>query len=209
MAERGGMGHNDPAHYFQLPLVHAKDVPFPTHFRYILGRDPGAKGYIRGKGIKAKEIARSGAWSLHEDESAPPLDLPFGTVLRYGQDEGRLRVDRTPAKKALVVAGTRYRRGLGTQARSLIQLRARATGRLHGACGLDDSGRGRAAVVCTILDHRERVLHQAVAKPGAAPVVFDVRVHEGWTVYLQATLAEAGDPTKAGALVDWVGLEVR
>jgi hypothetical protein len=209
MAERGGMGHNDPAHYFQLPILHAQDVPFPTHFRYILARDPGAKGYIKSKKIKAKEIARSGAWSLWEDGSAPPFELPYGTVLRYGQDRGLLRVDRTPAKKPLVVAGTRYRRGLGTQARSIIQLRPRATGRLRGACGLDDAGRGRTAVVCTILDHRERVLHRAVAKPGAAPVAFDVPVHAGWTVYFKATLAEAVDPTKAGALVDWVQLEVR
>jgi len=208
-ADRLGMLHNDHAHYFQLPLTQAKDVPFPTRLRYVLGREPDSKGYLKYKGIKAKELARAGAWSLHEDESAPPFEIPLGTILRYGQDEGALQIDRSVSKKPLSIAGTRFPRGLGTQAHALIQLHAGATGRLVGACGVDDASGSKRAAVCTILDHRERVLHEAAVQRGRAPSQFDVAVEKGHVIYLKVTMKSGRDRGKGrGAHVDWVDLAI-
>ncbi len=104
----------------------------PTRFRYVIARDPKARATSSSSASKRGRSPARVLGSLHEDRSAPPFDLPVGTVLRYGQDFGELSVDRSVAKKALVVAGTRYSRGLGTQARSLIQLRPNASGHLRG-----------------------------------------------------------------------------
>jgi hypothetical protein len=209
-AERHGMLHNDPGHYFQLPILQARDVPFPTHLRYVVSRDPGTREYLKYKKLRTKRLAKSGRWSLHEDEAAPPFDCSAGTILRYGQDYGELRVDRSASKRKLSVAGQRHERGLGTRARSLVQLSPNATGLLKGACGIDDADGAQGEAVCTILDHTERVLHQATVRPGQAAVPFSVPVREGENVYLKATTPRAVGKLADGQSthVDWVDLAI-
>jgi len=209
-AERHGMLHNDPGHYFQLPILQAQDVPFPTHLRYVVSREPGTREYLKYKKLHTTRLAQAGRWSLHEDVAAPPFSCSAGTVLRYGQDHGELRVDRCANKRRLSVAGQRYERGLGTRARSLIQLSPSASGLLRGACGIDDADGGRGGVVCTILDHTERVLYRATVRSGQAAVPFSVPVRQGENVYLKATRPSTVGKAREqdSPLVDWVDLAI-
>ena len=209
-AERHGMLHNDPGHYFQLPILQARDVPFPTHLRYVVSREPGTREYLKYKKVHTTRLAQAGRWSLHEDVAAPPFSCSAGTVLRYGQDHGELRVNRSANKRRLSVAGQRYERGLGTRSRSLIQLSPNASGLMRGACGVDDASDSRVEVVCTIVDHTERVLYSATARSGQAAVPFSVPVRQGENVYLRATRASSGGKAREqeSPFVDWVDLVI-
>ncbi len=64
-------------------------------------------------------VAAADGWALYEDQAAPPLVLPVGSVVRYGQDWGHLRLDHSVSTDQLLIAGRPYRHGLGTHAHSL------------------------------------------------------------------------------------------
>lgn len=207
--ERLGMLENDHSRYYQLPIIRAADVPFLGAYRYLVTRGPKGLSMLRKNGIKgARLLAESGGWSVYENRSAPPWDTPYGTILRWGQDWGKLQLDRAAAGDGLEIAGKSYGTGLGTHAHSLVQLRPKGTGRLKGACGVDDAATTKESIVCEVLDHRERVLHRAVAAPKAAAVSFDVPVREGENVYLKVMMEayRGGERKVAGAHVDWVDL---
>jgi|GEM_PF-1014059 len=209
-AERLGLVSDDHARFFQLPIVRARSLPFPESFRYVVSKRPGDKQLLRKQGVKGKPIAESDDWRLYEDPRAPPFELPFGMIVRYAQDWGALELDRAASKADLTIAGQRYDSGLGTHAHSLIQLRPRASGSLVGACGCDDAGEGQAEVICTVLDHQERVLHQAKVRRGAAAARFEVPVRSGESIFLQATTEQTKRNRDVhGAHVDWVELELR
>lgn len=209
--ERLGMLENDHSRYYQLPIVRAADVPFLGRYRYLITRGRHGASMMRKNGFKnAPLFAEADGWAIYEDVTAPPYDTSVGTILRYGQDWGDLRLDQGVAKGELSIAGQRYRQGLGTHAHSLIQLRPSATGSLAGSCGVDDAGTTKGRVRCTVLDHRERVLAEVVVKRGRPPAKFEVPVRQGETIYLKATMAKwkGGPRETAGAHVDWVDLQI-
>jgi len=209
--ERLGMLENDHSRYYQLPIVRAADVPFLSSYRYLVTRGPKGPSMLKKSGIKhARLLEKSDGWAVYEDPAAPPYETPIGTVLRYGQGWGKLELDRSVGKRSLTIFGQRYDTGFGTHAHSLIQVRPKATGQLEGACGIDDGGTPKGAIRCSILDHRERVLHEVTVDREAPAASFSVPVHAGQTIYFKVVMSAwtGGKHDILGAHADWVDLRI-
>jgi hypothetical protein len=208
-AENHGMV-NDHTRFFQLPIARAAEVPFVAKYGYVVARGPKLAPDKRRKN-DLKLIAEKDRWLLYRDPAGAPFEVPAGTVVRYGQDWGVLRKDRSVGQRELSVGGERYAHGLGSHAHSLIQLRPKATGRLRGGCGFDVQASTDRSAVCSVLDHRENVLFAATVRVGAKVATFDVPVRAGEMVYLKAVMADykGGRAHQVkGAPIDWVDLEV-
>jgi hypothetical protein len=139
-AERGGFLENDSGRYYQIPVQRRLDVTWPSHPRYFIARgDVERASALAGERANApvRLAKQSGSWLLFEVER-PTLHTGDLTVVRYGEQGGELRVDRSTDGQ-FVIGGRAYETGLGARGRSSIEVRPmHGGGALVGEVGLAD-----------------------------------------------------------------------
>jgi hypothetical protein len=191
-AERGGLIANDSAvaGYYQIPVRH-QDVPQFKHYPYAMARgDYGSEcsrlasltGTPRGSATLVKQ---SGNWLLLK---RPPIENQLFEVIRHGQGWGELQLDQSVSGGPLSVAGTKYARGLGTHAVSVVRLRIKGAGRtLSGACGVDDAAGPGGQAAFRIRDGRGGVLFASPPLQANAPArTFSVPIGTDRELILEA-----------------------
>jgi hypothetical protein len=126
-----------------------------------------------------------GYWHEEKTRNRPPPLTPKGDdfdpgwvdVVSSFQQYGRLRTDRSVDGRRLSVGGRVFASGLGTHAKSRIQLHLEhGYHRFVGSCGVDDEVGKRGSVVFRII-HRGRILFASPLVRGGSPAVpFDVDI---------------------------------
>ncbi len=201
-ADQGGLLENDSAIYFQLPLQRRRGAVRPTRYQYLVVR--GTPSEARSAVGRAPTlVAQRGDFHLFED-SPPDIRVPGLDLVRYGQPLGTLRQGTSVAGKRLTVGGREFENGLGTCARSVIELRPAPTVRsLRGAVGIDDGAGVTAEAVFKILDANRRELWVSRTSSGRAAEPFEVSL-EG----LVGNVFLVVEPVRTieSAHVDWLEL---
>jgi hypothetical protein len=146
-AENEGLIENDSARYFQMP-IQRKHIHFPEVYPYVIARGADVRRRIGKAFPDATLLAESGGWVLFERRARSTGSL---LVVRSIEDGGEVSVDHTESGP-LTVAEKVFEHGLGTRARSFVRVRSSSgTGRLEGACAVDDSSSKPGVVACRIV----------------------------------------------------------
>jgi hypothetical protein len=203
-AEQGGFLENDLSQYFQLPLQRRSQVPRPLEYTYFVTRGT-ARQARNAVGHDATLLLSDGRWHVFEGRHTK-VDVPGLTLVRFGQDWKVPRQDLAVQGEPLTIAGRGFLRGIGTHARSALQMRlTRPARRLRGMVGMDDEATESAEAVFRIMNwKRERLWSSPKLGHGDAPVAFDVSI-EGIEGDVFLVTDSVGPNT--GAHTDWVDVE--
>jgi hypothetical protein len=207
-AEQGGMLENDSGTtlYYQVPLRRRDDVEFPSAYRFDIsyGAFDRYAETLQPYTAGARLVRTFGDWLLFERK---PIKTRDYFVVRSGQSDGELKVNRAASGHGLSVAGVAFPKGLGAQARSFARLRfVRPATRFEGACGVDDGAGGAGRAKFRIRsDKRGTLFESGVVKSGEAVRRFSVAL-AGETELLLEVLPAGTFEFGHG---DWVDLALR
>jgi hypothetical protein len=156
-ADQGGFLENDIGRYFQIPVQRRPSLPWPTEFPYLVTR--GDMHEARAAVGRAPElVASAGHFRVFAGE-VTPLQVPGLEVVRFAQSWKKPAQDRAVGGGALLVAGRRYDAGIGTHARSVLEMRAGSRiHRIHGSVGMDDGAPAEGHALFRIMDARRHDL---------------------------------------------------
>lgn len=203
-ADRGGFLENDSARYFQIPLRRRPDLPWPREYRFLVARGtPQSAASAVGKG--ARLVTRAGGFSLFEAKVVTKVSSPGLELVRFGQEQGGPRQNRSAPGKPLTIDGRTFEAGIGIVAPSVLEMeRTEAGSHLRGRVGIDDGQDGAGAIVFRVMDHRRKVLWTSGVLGRGEGKPFDVSLDgvEGH-VFLMATPVGADRVTG-----DWADISV-
>lgn len=134
------------------------------------------------------------------------LDVDQFTILRSEQGWGSLRRDSSVSGKPLMINGTRYEKGLGTHARSSIDLKLSDDAReFYGACGVDAGGCSNGSVTCAVYAGDKPLFQSGLLRFNEPAKEFKVPVDGGSTLTL--LVLDGGDGKRCDH-ADWINVGV-
>jgi|GEM_PF-3326298 len=182
----GGVYENDFARYFQLPIQRHADLPWvrttsATVFRGSLPKDVASTVQPNGA-VKYKR--ESGNW--HLVIYGAPTPISGLSVVRWGQEWGVLKSNRSVQDKVLSVGGVAYPKGIGSHINGWVQLYAEESDcTVKVGCGIDDASGGVSHVRCSVEKEDGAVAWASpVQSSGELPTFTSVTVPAGKSVFL-------------------------
>jgi hypothetical protein len=173
-ADQGGFLENDMGRYFQIPVQRRRSLPWVTEFPYLVTR--GNMREARAAVGNKPELIRSAGHFHVFAAKVTHLELPGLKLVRHAQSWGKLKRDKAVGGGPLLVAGRHYDVGIGTHARSILEMRVEpGVHRIHGSVGMDDGAPSATGALFRIKDARRHDLWVSREKTQGEPAAsFDV-----------------------------------